>query len=80
MKIEGRLSTDPRAREWRAAIEEAKIALPPYSDVLTGKAAPKNFGEPVARDVNLDGIICDIYHSYKGPEHSLHRIFIHQKA
>ena len=59
-------------KEWRNAIKDAGGKLS-FTDVETRRLAPKDFGEPMVQDVDLDGIMCDIYK--KG-----HRIFIHQKG
>lgn len=52
-----------------------------FNDVLQGKEAPsrQGWGEPVLKDVEIDGRICDIYHTDKKQGDSGHRIYIHIK-
>lgn len=65
-------------------IEEIKKAgvyekLRNFNDIITGKSAPKGYGDPVLMDVELEGKKCDIYHTDKKPSDSWCRVFIHIK-
>jgi len=65
---------------WTKEIEKAgvKNKLPHFNDVLMGKQAPSDYGEPMVKDVMLDGILCDIYHADKDGGTG-ERIYIHEK-
>ncbi len=67
------------SRNWREAIGEAGIILPSSSEILSGRSAPGDFGEPFATDIVVDGILCDIYRK-NSSEDTIPRVFVHQKA
>lgn len=68
---------------WAKEIEKAGVTgLRFFNDVVTEKRAPHpegGYGEPVARDVILDGKKVDIYHSDQKRGDSYHRLFLHIK-
>lgn len=66
---------------WTSEIKKAGVydQLRHFNDLITGKEAPKGYGEPVLIDVVLDGRKCDIYHTDKKPTDSYHRVFVHIK-
>lgn len=66
---------------WTGEIKKAGVydQLPHFNDLLTGREAPKGYGDPVLTDVILDGRKCDIYHTDKKPTDSYHRVFVHIK-
>lgn len=81
-------STPERSKEiwkgvgfWAEEIKKAGVyeRLRHFNDVLTGREAPKGYGEPVLTDIVLDGKNCDIYHTDKERDDSFHRVFVHIK-
>lgn len=68
-------------RFWIEEIKKAGVyeKLRYFNDVITGKFAPQGYGEPVLTDVELDGKMCDIYHTDKKPSDTCARVFIHIK-
>ncbi len=74
-------------RDWerldlRQELEQGGYAqqLRPFNDIITGRTAPQGYGDPVLRNITIDGRICDIYHTDKKEGDSGHRIFIHRKT
>jgi len=68
-------------RFWMDALREAGLQeqLPQYNDVMTGKEAPKGYGEARFTDVELGGKLCDVYHTDWKPGDSYNRVYIHIK-
>ncbi len=68
---------------WTKEIEKAGVTgLRDFNDVVTEKRPPHpeaNFGEPVVKDVLLDGRKTDIYHSDHERGDHWHRLFLHIK-
>lgn len=67
---------------WTGQIKNAGVydQLRQFNDVLTGKQAPQGYGEPALTNVELDGKLCDIYHTDKKPSDSGCRVFVHIKS
>lgn len=64
--------------DWLEAIKQAGVfdQIPGFNDIISGKDKPTTELEPVVKDVELDGIMCDIYHWGGGSA----RIYIYQKG
>lgn len=68
---------------WTDEIQKAGVfeQLRHFNDVITGNEAPQGYGEePVVRDVVLDGMVCDIWHTDHKRGDTYHRLFIHIKG
>ncbi len=67
---------------WKNAIIKAGLydQLRHFNDVLTGNEPPGGYGEPVLKDVIVDGRQCDIYHTDKKNSDTFARVFIHIKT
>jgi len=69
-------------RYWTEEIRKAGYLdqLRHFNDVLVGRGDPPDLGDPVLRDIKLDGMICDVYHTDKKRDDHGHRIFVHLKS
>ncbi len=69
---------------WTDKIEKAGLTekLAFFNDIVTEKRTPDpkaGYGEPVLRDVILDGQLCDVYHTDHNDGDTWHRLFIYIK-
>ena len=78
------LGLDKTSAYYTEALQKAGVfdKIPYYSDLMTFDHPPhpdSHYGEPVVRDVIIDGKTCDIYHSdQKGG--SAARVYVHIKG